>query len=340
MIRKVFIPALILILLILGFYTRHWLVYGFNQLKGQLNIIYNAQPISEVIENPLTPDSVKAKLILIREIKKYAVDSLGLAETNNYETYYDQKGKPALWVLTAAPEFKMEPYKWKFPFLGSLSYKGFFQKQKGVDELQLLKKKGFDADLSTVSAWSTLGWFGDPVMSSMMRKNVGSLAELIIHEMTHTTLYVKGNVEFNENLATFIGEIGAEKFLTYKFKDDSNVLTNYINHRKDNRIFSEYVVTSVAKLDSLYKDVDFISLTYPDKLRLKYQKIALIVLHISKLPLKNHQRFEWNLQDKRLPDNTWFLSYSDYHALQPEIYQVYYDSCNSSIRELINHYKK
>ncbi|HCI57491.1 MAG: aminopeptidase [Bacteroidetes bacterium] len=340
MIRKVFIPALILILLILGFYTRHWLVYGFNQLKGQLNIIYNAQPISEVIENPLTPDSVKAKLILIREIKKYAVDSLGLAETNNYETYYDQKGKPALWVLTAAPEFKMEPYKWKFPFLGSLSYKGFFQKQKGVDELQLLKKKGFDADLSTVSAWSTLGWFGDPVMSSMMRKNVGSLAELIIHEMTHTTLYVKGNVEFNENLATFIGEIGAEKFLTHKFKDDSNVLTNYINHRKDNRIFSEYVVTSVAKLDSLYKDVDFISLTYPDKLRLKYQKIALIVLHISKLPLKNHQRFEWNLQDKRLPDNTWFLSYSDYHALQPEIYQVYYDSCNSSIRELINHYKK
>lgn len=340
MIRKVFIPALILILLILGFYTRHWLVYGFNQLKGQLNIIYNAQPISEVIENPLTPDSVKAKLILIREIKKYAVDSLGLAETNNYETYYDQKGKPALWVLTAAPEFKMEPYKWMFPFLGSLSYKGFFQKQKGVDELQLLKKKGFDADLSTVSAWSTLGWFGDPVMSSMMRKNVGSLAELIIHEMTHTTLYVKGNVEFNENLATFIGEIGAEKFLTHKFKDDSNVLTNYINHRKDNRIFSEYVVTSVAKLDSLYKDVDFISLTYPDKLRLKYQKIALIVLHISKLPLKNHQRFEWNLQDKRLPDNTWFLSYSDYHALQPEIYQVYYDSCNSSIRELINHYKK
>jgi len=340
MIRKVFIPALILILLILGFYTRHWLVYGFNQLKGQLNIIYNAQPISEVIENPLTPDSVKAKLILIREIKKYAVDSLGLAETNNYETYYDQKGKPALWVLTAAPEFKMEPYKWKFPFLGSLSYKGFFQKQKGVDELQLLKKKGFDADLSTVSAWSTLGWFGDPVMSSMMRKNVGSLAELIIHEMTHTTLYVKGNVEFNENLATFIGEIGAEKFLTHKFKDDSNVLTNYINHRKDNRIFSEYVVTSVAKLDSLYKDVDFISLTYPDKLRLKYQKIALIVLHISKLPLKNHQRFEWNLQDKRLPDNTWFLSYSDYHALQPEIYQVYYDSCNGSIRELINHYKK
>ncbi|MCC7514842.1 MAG: aminopeptidase [Bacteroidia bacterium] len=340
MIRKVFIPALILILLILGFYTRHWLVYGFNQLKGQLNIIYNAQPIGEVIENPLTPDSVKAKLILIREIKKYAVDSLGLAETNNYETYYDQKGKPALWVLTAAPEFKMEPYKWKFPFLGSLSYKGFFQKQKGVDELQLLKKKGFDADLSTVSAWSTLGWFGDPVMSSMMRKNVGSLAELIIHEMTHTTLYVKGNVEFNENLATFIGEIGAEKFLTHKFKDDSNVLTNYINHRKDNRILSEYVVTSVAKLDSLYKDVDFISLTYPDKLRLKYQKIALIVLHISKLPLKNHQRFEWNLQDKRLPDNTWFLSYSDYHALQPEIYQVYYDSCNSSIRELINHYKK
>ena len=299
MIRKVFIPALILILLILGFYTRHWLVYGFNQLKGQLNIIYNAQPISEVIENPLTPDSVKAKLILIREIKKYAVDSLGLAETNNYETYYDQKGKPALWVLTAAPEFKMEPYKWKFPFLGSLSYKGFFQKQKGVDELQLLKKKGFDADLSTVSAWSTLGWFGDPVMSSMMRKNVGSLAELIIHEMTHTTLYVKGNVEFNENLATFIGEIGAEKFLTHKFKDDSNVLTNYINHRKDNRIFSEYVVTSVAKLDSLYKDVDFISLTYPDKLRLKYQKIALIVLHISKLPLKNHQRLAENPQEKK-----------------------------------------
>lgn len=340
MIRKVFVPALILILLVSGFYYRHWLVYGFNQLKGQLNIIYNAQPIGEVIENPLTPDSVKTKLILIRAIKKYAVDSLGLSETNNYETYYDQQGKPALWVLTAAPEFKMVPYKWKFPFLGSLSYKGFFQKQKGVDELMLFRKNGFDADLSTVSAWSTLGWFGDPVMSSMMRRNIGSLAELIIHEMTHTTLYIKGNVEFNENLATFIGEIGAEKFLTHKFKDDSIVMTNYINHRNDNRIFSEYVIASVSKLDSLYSDKAFISLTYPKKLRLKYQKIASIVLHIPKLPLKNHQRFEWNLQNKKLPDNTWFLSYSDYHALQSEINRVFRDSCNSSIQELIKYYKR
>lgn len=340
MIRKVFIPTLILILLSIGFYYRQWLVYGISQLKGQLNIIYNAQPIGEVIENPLTPDSVKTKLLLIHEIKKFAVDSLGLSETNNYETYYDQKGRPALWVLTAAPEFKMEPYKWHYPFLGALSYKGFFQKQRGVYELQLLKKMGLDVDLSTVSAWSTLGWFGDPVMSSMMRKNVGSLAELIIHEMTHATLYVKGNVTFNENLATFIGEIGAEKYLSEKFIGDSIILTNYINHRNDNRIFSEFVVSSTATLDSLYNDVSFKMLPYSDKLRLKYQKIASIVLRISKLPLNNSQKFEWNLESKKLPDNTWFLSYSDYHALQPEISRVYKDSCNSSIRKLIKFYKK
>ncbi len=340
MIRKVFIPTLILILLSIGFYYRQWLVYGISQLKGQLNIIYNAQPIGEVIENPLTPDSVKTKLLLIHEIKKFAVDSLGLSETNNYETYYDQKGRPALWVLTAAPEFKMEPYKWQYPFLGALSYKGFFQKQRGVYELQLLKKIGLDVDLSTVSAWSTLGWFGDPVMSSMMRKNVGSLAELIIHEMTHATLYVKGNVTFNENLATFIGEIGAEKYLSEKFIGDSIILTNYINHRNDNRIFSEFVVSSTATLDSLYNDVSFKMLPYSDKLRLKYQKIASIASHISKLPLNNSQKFVWNLKSKKLPDNTWFLSYSDYHALQPEISRVYKDSCNSSIRKLINYYKK
>lgn len=340
MIRKVFIPTLILIFLFIGIFYRQWLVYGISQLKGQLNIICNAQPIGEVIENPLTPDSIKTKLLLIREIKKFAVDSLGLSETNNYETYYDQKGEPALWVLTAAPEFKMEPYKWHYPFLGSLSYKGFFQKQKGVYELQLLKKKGFDADLSTVSAWSTLGWFGDPVMSSMMRKNVGSLAELIIHEMTHTTLYVKGNVTFNENLATFIGEIGAEKFLSDKFKGDSVILTNYVNQRNDNRIFSEFVVSSSATLDTLYNDVSFKMVPYSDKLRLKYQKIVSIVLRISKLPLNNLQKFEWNLKSKKLPDNTWFLSYSDYHALQPEISRVYNDSCNSSIRKLIKYYKR
>ncbi len=201
--------------------------YGLQQLKGQLYIVNHAKPIPEVLADVSVSDSIKTKLGFIEEIKRFAVDSLSLKPSENYTTFFDQQNRPVMWVLTAAPRFKLESYTWYYPLLGRLSYKGFFDKNKGLVEKNKLSQTGLDTDLSPTGGWSTLGWFKDPVLSNMLRKNEGALAELIIHELTHGTLYIKGDVEFNENLATFIGEQGAIQYLEAKYGKSSLPLKIY-----------------------------------------------------------------------------------------------------------------
>lgn len=334
--KKIFL-AIGLLLLIGFFANRDIIVYGFRQLQGQLAIIRNTEPVDRILQNPSVADTIKQKLRLIESVRKYAIDSLGLKSTKNYQTFYDQQGKPLLWVLNAAPPFSMESYKWKYPFLGKLSYKGFFNKQIGLKEEQQFISKGYDTDLSPVSAWSTLGWFSDPVLSGMLKRSEGSLAELIIHEMTHATLYVKGDVEFNENLATFIGEKGAEKFISEIIPDKLN---DYKFRLEDNKLYSSYVVNSVKQLDSLYKDTHFLSLTNEKKYTEKYRLIASILAEMNKLPYHMPERYRWDFSKEKLPGNTWFLSFSDYHKAQPMLQQIYNDSCNKDVKTLIEYFKK
>ena len=170
--------------------------YGITQLKGQLSIVWHAKPIAEALSDPAFPDSLKQKLKLVEEIKKFAIDSLGLRATENYSTLYDQQGKALLMNLTAAEKFELKAYTWNFPLLGEVSYKGFFDFKKGKSEAEELERKNYDVEYSSVSAWSTLGWFRDPIFSGMLKRNEGQLAELIIHEMTHATIYLKSSVDF------------------------------------------------------------------------------------------------------------------------------------------------
>ncbi|MBS1764394.1 MAG: aminopeptidase [Bacteroidetes bacterium] len=323
--------------LLIGFIA-NWsiIIYGVRQLKGQLAIIYNTKPVTEILNDSSIPDSIKIKLKLIEEVRKYAIDSLGLKNTENYQAYYDQKGKPVLWVLTASEPFSMKAYKWKYPFLGKLSYKGFFSKEAGEAEEKQFMQKGYDTDLSPVSAWSTLGWFRDPILSGMLKRKEGSLAELIIHEMTHATLYVKSDVTFNENLATFIGEKGAQKFLSERMPEETD---DYNQRLYDNKLYSSNVVHSVSKLDSLYKDSHFLSLTRKEKYKAKYKMIASILSDMNKLPYHKPEKYRWNFINDKLPGNTWFLSFSDYHEAQPMLEQIYADSCKSDVKALVAYFK-
>jgi predicted aminopeptidase len=115
--------------------------YGLGQAKGQIKVLWNARPIAEVLTDPEFPDSLKSSLSMVAEIKKYAVDSLGLKSSKNYTTVYDQQGKEILWVVTACKPYFLEPLMWSFPLIGSFTYKGFFDFQKSVDLAKSLKEQ-------------------------------------------------------------------------------------------------------------------------------------------------------------------------------------------------------
>ncbi|MEO8085219.1 MAG: aminopeptidase [Bacteroidota bacterium] len=292
--------------------------YGISQLKGQLTIVLKSKPIEDILADASYPDSLKQKLRLIEEVKKFAIDSLGLTATNNYSTHYDQHGKALLMNLTAAEKFQLKAFTWYFPLLGTVSYKGFFNFEKGKSEALILKNKNYDVEYSPVSAWSTLGWFRDPVFSGMLRRNEGQLAELIIHEMTHATIYLKSSVDFNENLASAVGETGAEKFLAFKFGAQSIQLKTYRNEQEDYNRFAKHLLGGTRLLDSLYKAIE--NKTASEKEKLKIDMIQNIVSALDTVSFHN-LKYKTRFEKEDLPNNAYFLSFVRYDSQKEEMKQ-------------------
>ena len=316
MLKKIGIFILI-ILIALGFYYRELLGYGLMQAKGQAHILLNTKPITKVLKDSSFPDSLKTRLRLIAEIKRFAVDSLGLDSSGSYTQFYDQRGTPILWVLTASEKYKLLAKEWSFPIIGTFSYKGYFDSTKAQTEEKLHIAEGYDTQLNEVSAWSTLGFLDDPVLSSMLYRGDGSLANLICHEMTHGTLFVKNNLKLNENLASFVGDYGAVQFLKNKYGANSDQLKRYYFQDKYRNAFGEHILKGATELDSLYKSFEVQKLTNSLKDSLKKQTIERIMNSTDTL-LGGITRKYKRPQNKKLPNNAFFIGYLTYRSKQNE----------------------
>lgn len=333
----------IAILLLLLFVWQHELIsYGVGQAKGQLKIIWNSRPIEEVLEDPLVADSLKQKIRLTQEIRDFAIDSLGVNDSDSYRRVYDQQGKPVLWVITACEPFSLEDKKWSFPILGSFSYKGFFDYEKALREKARWDTEGYDTGIRTVSAWSTLGILDDPIMSELLFRSEGELANTIIHELTHATLFVKDDLKFNENLASFIGNEGAEAFLQYKYGENSAAYQQYIDYRHDQKLFAEHMLKGVARLDSLYQSFSP-EMTTEQKIELKENEIRSILNDAQDLEYK-HQRYrsfaKKLLQRDSLPNNTFFKGYVRYQSTVSALEEEYNKQFEGSIKAYLSHLKQ
>ena len=326
---KLLFELLFLLLIVFSMLWHNLVVYGISQGIGQMTIILKAEKTETVLANPTFPDSLKQKLLLIQEIKKYAVDSIGIKPSANYSTVYNQQDKPTLYTVTACEPYFFKPKEWTFPFLGTVSYKGFFNKKEAQKEIYLLREQGYDVDVYSPSGWSTLGWFRDPIQSNMLKQSDGSLANLIIHELTHGTIYVKNNVNFNENLASFIGDKGAEQFLKNKFGLASKQYLAYEQNKADSKCFNAYMLKSKARLDSLYYNLSAVGSTRTKK-PLKMKMIHDIVLGVMNLPLvKKKNYFNYSLQ-AFAEGNAFFMAFtrydSQYDTFQKEYEQQYHSN--------------
>jgi len=288
--------------------------YGARQGYGQLRIIWNARPVEEFLADPQFPDSLKARLDLIAEVRKYSIDSLGLKDTENYKTMYDQKGKEVMWVVMASERFRLKPKEWVFPILGAVPYKGFFNEKKANDLKQELKNQGWDVIVRNPGGWSTLGWFTDPILSKMLSRSEGDLANLIIHEMSHATIFVKDSVDFNENLATFIGDRGAEKFLIYKYGEHSKEYTTYMEEDKDYLKFVDHMLRGAKALDSLYNSMNSAD-SEDQKLDLKEKSIRQVITSLDTLSLSLTSAPSKRFRNE-LPNNAYFMNFRQYQSKQ------------------------
>lgn len=339
---KKIIGGVAVLLLVLLVWQYDLVAYGLGQAKGQLNIIWNARPIEEVLEDPQVADSLKQKILLTQDIREFAIETLGVNDSDSYKSVFDQKGKPVLWVVTACEPFSLEDKKWEFPILGSFSYKGFFDYDKALKEKARWEAEGYDTGIRTVSAWSTLGILNDPIMSELLFRSEGELANTIVHELTHATLFVKDDLKFNENLASFVGDKGAEAFLKNKYGENSPAFQQYINYQHDRKLFAEHMLEGVQRLDSLYRSFTS-EMPMEDKQVLKENEIRSILADAKALDFKSqrYRSLSAKLIDQdNLPNNTFFNRYVRYQSAVSSLEEEYEKQFQGDIKALLVHLKK
>ncbi|MDA0194224.1 MAG: aminopeptidase [Bacteroidetes bacterium] len=329
---------LVIALLILCIWQWNLIAYGLQQGKGQLKVIVEAKTIEEFLDDSEFPDSLKSKLRVIKDIRRFAIDSLGINDTDNYSSMFDQHGDVTLWNLTACQPYELEAYQWSFPMLGSFPYKGFFDIERAREEEQELKSLGYDTQIRPVNGWSTLGWFNDPILSDMLYLPVGHLADLIIHELTHGTLYIKDSASYNENLASFIGEKGAEKFLAQKFGANSIEWIAYEADKEDFKKFSSHFIRGSKALDSLYTLMRTV-VNDEIKAERKQRMILNIINAMDTISFAKNSRYLGRFQNS-LPNNTFFMSFLRYYSKQNDFEKDFQGNFNGNIRSYLTYLKE
>jgi predicted aminopeptidase len=186
--------------------------YG-QAVAGHLELMRNRQDVAELLAAAETEESLKQQLLLAREIRRFAIDRLGLPDNGSYRQYVGTGREAVAWNVVAAPEFSLEPKRWCFLFAGCVPYRGYFDPADARRLASKLGERGFDVAVSPAMAYSTLGWFRDPLLDTMFRYSEENLAGVIFHEFAHQQLYVKGDTAFSESYATFIEELGVTLWL-------------------------------------------------------------------------------------------------------------------------------
>lgn len=317
MIKKIILTILAGIAL-LALWQYELVGYGLSQAKGQIAIVWGARPIEECLKDSSLPDSLRNGLQLVQDVRRFAFDSLGIPPTDNYTTFYDQHGKPLLWVVTASKPYELKAKEWCFPLLGCFSYKGFFNYEAALAEEAKLKTEGYEVLVEVVNGWSTLGWFRDPVLSNMLKRSEGGLSSLIIHELTHGAIYVKDSVTFNENLATFVGEQGALMYLSKKYGVDTYEYHQYANNKSDYEKYCKHVLSGANKLDSLYRSFTP-QITDNEKQNLKTACIASIFARLDTVSFHFPELYLNHFSSDNYPNNTYFMSYRRYRMQQSDL---------------------
>lgn len=224
--------------------------------RGQLSLLANARPLPRVLRDPKTDVKVARLLRQVPDLKRFG-ESRGLTATENYERYTDLHREAAVWVVQACQPLAFETKRWHFPIVGSVPYLGFFDKTRAQKFAATLKEhEDLDIDVRGASAYSTLGWFKDPLLSTMLEdgpEGIGAMANVILHESVHATFYLPGQSAFDESVASFVADRLTVEYLARKTGPRSPESTAWseLNERHEARVARLH--RAYEELDALYK---------------------------------------------------------------------------------------
>ncbi|HZW13866.1 MAG TPA: aminopeptidase [Noviherbaspirillum sp.] len=225
--------------------------YFAQAAHGQLSLMAEAKPIDDWLANPSVEDKLKGKLAKIKDIRAFAARELGLPDNDSYTTYADLKRPFVLWNVVATEEFSLKPVQWCFPVAGCVNYRGYYSKEDAQAYAAELRAAKYDVEVAGVTAYSTLGWFKDPVLSTFIKYPDGELARLVFHELAHQVVYVPGDSRFNESFAVAVEEAGVERWMA--LRGDDKMRQAYAAYESRKRDFLALLMKHRKALEANYE---------------------------------------------------------------------------------------
>jgi predicted aminopeptidase len=227
----------------LGYYTQ--------AAQGQIALLADSRPIDEVIADPATAPALKTKLATARQIRAWAVSRLSLPDNKSYRNYTALQRPYVVWNVVAAPALSLKPIQWCFPVAGCVNYRGYYSREDAAAYGKELRDAGYDVQVGGVSAYSTLGYFNDPLISTFINYPDAELARLIFHELSHQVVYVAGDSQFNESFASAVEEAGVEEWLQH-FGNQA-MRDNYVKYTARRQDFLQLLLACRRALEANYK---------------------------------------------------------------------------------------
>ncbi len=292
-------------------------------------ILWRREPIADLLQNPEVTPETQEKLRLVLAAREYARDRLDFNVGGSYASYSYVDRADLTYVVVAAPKTELRPYTWWFLIVGSVPYRGYFSKAEAEAEIERLKAEGYDTTLRTSAAFSTLGWFDDPLLSHLLKYDKVLLSEIVFHELFHNTLYISGAGAFNESSANFAGHRAAIEFFREKFGEDSAEHRRAVLLWEEEREFGAFIGEVARDLAALYAG----DLSRDDKLRLREEVFARSkaewARRIADRPLHRFRGFS------QQPLNNAALMHYIVYLKDLALFEALYQKCDRNLRRTI-----
>ncbi len=300
---------------------------------GQAKIVLHSRSVDSVLKDSAIDDSLKDKIELIMEAKTYGEEEIGLVETSNFLRFYQVEGPALLYVLSACPKDRLESYQWWFPITGRVTAKGFFSGEDAIRESEKLENKGLDVFIQGAQAYSTLGWFRDPIFSTTLRHDPATIVNVVIHELTHNTVFFKNHFDFNEQVAFFVGGQGAIDFIGTRFGVGSHLHQRAIGILEDGVLFGQFINGVHEKLRILY------SQSVPREVKVQERESVFGDAKEEFETLKDRFKTDFYLEFERVTlNNAAVLAFGRYVADIEQIREVY-ERLDRDLRRTVEFFK-
>lgn len=307
---------IVIIFLISGCETSYYL----HMAKGQFDLLYKREKVEQLLASETTDISLKNRLLLTQKSLHFAQTELQLPVTGQYSSYVALDRPYALWSLSAAPALELTQHKWCYPLIGCASYRGFFDLNKAEEAAKKLQSQGLETYIRGVSAYSTLGWFNDPLLSSFAQYNQEDFVELLFHELAHAKLYIPNDTTFNESFASFVGQESLRQFkknghlspqISQKNNTDFRSLKKLINKYKQQLqlVFESHTAT-------IEKEQQKANIYH--QLQVEYEEVKQSWQHPNQL---DHWMKNMN--------NAKIMVFNDYDAQIP-LFEALFKDCNAN----------